>query len=93
MAAVSLLAPPPSVSHASTMIELLGLLDLLSLEPKFRQYNLKKLTSLWDIELSSVSCGGVVNSVGVSLVIGGVVSGQGLVCPYLLGVVGGCGYR
>lgn len=56
MAAVSLLAPPPSVGHASTMVEWLGLLDLLELEGKFAGYSLRKIATLWDIELTSV-CG------------------------------------
>ena len=55
MAAVSLLAPPPPASHASTVCEWLGLLDLLHLEGKFEQYSLQKISTLWDIELSSVS--------------------------------------
>lgn len=55
MAAVSLLAPPPSVGHASTVLEWLGLLDLLELEGKFLSYSLKKISTLWDIELTSVS--------------------------------------
>jgi hypothetical protein len=55
MAAVSLLAPPPSVGHASTVLEWLGLLDLLCLEAKFLSYSLKKISTLWDIELTSVS--------------------------------------
>lgn len=55
MAAVSLLAPPPSVGHASTVLEWLGLLDLLELEGKFLGYSLKKISILWDIELTSVS--------------------------------------
>ena len=54
MAAVSLLAPPLSVGHASTVAEWLGLLDLLHLEGKFVGYSLKKISTLWDIELSSV---------------------------------------
>ena len=54
MAAVSLLAPPPSVGHASTVLEWLGLLDLLELEGKLLGYSLKKISSLWDIELTSV---------------------------------------
>lgn len=55
MAAVSLLATPPSVGHASTVVEWLGLLDLLELEGKFLSYSLKKISTLWDIELTSVS--------------------------------------
>ncbi len=54
MAAVSLLAPPPSCGHASTVVEWLGLLDLLELEGKFLSYSLKKIATLWDIELTSV---------------------------------------
>lgn len=54
MAAVSLLAPPPPISHASTVLEWLGLLDLLELESKFIGYSLKRISTLWDIELSSV---------------------------------------
>lgn len=54
MAAVSLLAPPPSIGHASTVLEWLGLLDLLELEGKFLGYSLKKISTLWDIELTSV---------------------------------------
>ena len=55
MAAVSLLAPPPSCGHASTVLEWLGLLDLLELEGKFLGYSLSKIATLWDIELASVS--------------------------------------
>lgn len=54
MAAVSLLAPPPPVGHASTVLEWLGLLDLLELEGKFVGYSLKKVSALWDVELTSV---------------------------------------
>ena len=57
MAAVSLLAPPPSIGHASTVLEWLGLLDLLELEGKFLGYSLKKISTLWDIELTSVRTG------------------------------------
>ena len=54
MAAVSLLAPPPSVGHASTVVEWLGLLDLLLLETKFDNYTLNKISTLWDVQLTSV---------------------------------------
>ncbi len=58
MASVSLLAPPPSVSHASNVVEWLALLDLSCLEGNFKDYSLQKITFLWDIELTSVSgCG------------------------------------
>ena len=57
MAAVSILAPPPSCGHASTVVEWLGLLDLLELEGKFLGYSLSKICKLWDVELTSVSEG------------------------------------
>jgi len=58
MAAVSLLAPPPSVGHASTVAEWLGLLDLDVLFYKFEQYTLSRIARLWDVQLTSVSrCG------------------------------------
>ena len=79
MAAVSLLAPPPSVGHASTVLEWLGLLGLLELEGKFAGYSLKKISTLWDIELTSV---------GVGMLGGGVVFLRRK-CLYLLGRGGG----
>ena len=59
MAAVSLLAPPPPVGHASTVAEWLGLLDLDMLSYKFEQYTLSRIARLWDVQLTSVSGSGI----------------------------------
>ena len=55
MAAVSLLAPPPPVGHASTVEEWLVLLDLEILQSKFENYTLNRISTLWDVQLTSVS--------------------------------------
>ena len=55
MAAANLLPAPPSVRHASFVSEWLQLLQLSSLEDKFTEYSLDKVTTLWDIQLTTVS--------------------------------------
>ncbi len=55
MAAVSLLAPPPPVGHASTVAEWLALLDLSLYLCKFEKFTLSKISTLWDVQLTSVS--------------------------------------
>ena len=55
MAAANLLPAPPPVRHASSVSEWLQLLHLSSMEDKFTDYSLDKITTLWDIQLTTVS--------------------------------------
>ena len=55
MASANLLPAPPPVRHASSVKEWLQLLHLSSLEDKFTDYTLDKITTLWDIQLTTVS--------------------------------------
>lgn len=54
MAAVSLLPEPPRVRHVASVTEWLGHLELSHLQASFEGYTLKKLSTLWDIQLASV---------------------------------------
>ena len=56
MAAANLLPVPPPVRHASSVKEWLQLLHLSSLEDKFTDYTLDKITTLWDIQLTTSKC-------------------------------------
>ena len=55
MASANLLPAPPPVRHVSSVKEWLQLLHLSSLEDKFTDYTLDKITPLWDIQLTTVS--------------------------------------
>ena len=55
MASANLLPAPPPVRHVSSVKEWLQLLHLSSLEDKFTDYTLDKITTLWDIQLTTVS--------------------------------------
>ena len=54
MAAAILLPSPPAVRHAQSVSEWLSLLQLSSLEDRFRDYTLDTISTLWDIQLTTV---------------------------------------
>lgn len=58
MAAISLLPPPPSVDHVTSVVQWLELLELSHLEAKFKPYTLQRLSSFWEVELAAVSVWG-----------------------------------
>lgn len=51
---LSILSPPPRVREAKTIQEWLSLLNLSHLEGYFENYDLKKVSSLWEIQISTV---------------------------------------
>ena len=54
MIKVSILAPPPRLIKAGSVGEWLEFLQLLYLEDYFDGYSLKKIASLWELELNAV---------------------------------------
>ncbi len=54
MAAVSLLPPPPSLGHVTSVVQWLELLELSQLEARFQPYTLQRLSSFWEVELAAV---------------------------------------
>ena len=57
LATSCLLPPPPSLREVGSVAQWLEVLQLPQLAGKFEGLTLKKISKLWDIELTSVSTG------------------------------------